>query len=254
MKFKLTLVLVLLVFSISIFAKEVNLDKAKEAAECFIRASSESNLKSSSVIDLTYFKFETTHPFQSSLKSSGTENELIYIFNLNQDDGFIVVSGDDQARPILRYSFEGSFSEKNIPGNLAKWLEGYKNQIRYIQSNDNSGQDKPNDLWEALLSGNYYSTLKSTMAVDPLVTTEWNQSPFVNEFCPYDSDAGENAVTGCAATAMAQIMKFWNYPETGAGFHSYNHDEYGTLSANFGSTTYDWSSMTDVVNSMKADP
>ena len=48
---------------------------------------------------------------------------------------------------------------------------------------------------------------------------------------------------------MAQIMKFWNYPETGSGFHSYNHPAYGTLSANFGSTTYQWSLMPNVVSS-----
>ena len=50
-------------------------------------------------------------------------------------------------------------------------------------------------------------------------------------------------VTGCVATAMAQIMKYWNYPENGSGFHSYNHARYGTLSANFGNDTYQWASM-----------
>jgi hypothetical protein len=46
---------------------------------------------------------------------------------------------------------------------------------------------------------------------------------------------------------MAQIMKFWNYPATGSGFYSYNHPTYGTLSANFGNTTYQWNSMPNSV-------
>lgn len=77
----------------------------------------------------------------------------------------------------------------------------------------------------------------------PLMTTKWNQSPYYNALCP------ANSVTGCVATAMAQIMKYWNYPAKGTGFHSYNHPTYGTLSANFGGTTYQWSSMPNTVNS-----
>ena len=69
--------------------------------------------------------------------------------------------------------------------------------------------------------------------------------------CPYDVDNTNNqhCVTGCPATAMAQIMKYWNYPTQGAGIHSYNHPTYGTLSANFGATTYNWSGMPNNVTS-----
>jgi len=75
------------------------------------------------------------------------------------------------------------------------------------------------------------------------MTTTWSQSPYYNALCPGGS------VSGCVATAMAQIMKYWNYPAQGSGFHSYNHPNYGTLSANFGGTTYQWSSMPNSVNS-----
>ncbi|MBK7113736.1 MAG: C10 family peptidase [Flavobacteriales bacterium] len=73
--------------------------------------------------------------------------------------------------------------------------------------------------------------------------TTWNQAPHYNAQCPGGS------VTGCVATAMAQIMKFWNHPATGSGFHQFNHPQYGTLAANFGGTTYAWGSMPNNVSS-----
>src|SRR5690606_21342692 len=69
------------------------------------------------------------------------------------------------------------------------------------------------------------------------------QTPHVNAQCPSGS------VTGCVATAMAQVMKYHNHPAQGAGFHSYSAPNYGTLSANFGATTYNWGSMPNTVNS-----
>ena len=68
--------------------------------------------------------------------------------------------------------------------------------------------------------------------------------------CPADA-AGPcgHAFTGCTITAMAQIMKYWNYPTKGTGSHSYSHPTYGNLSADFGSTTYQWSQMPNSVTS-----
>ena len=66
--------------------------------------------------------------------------------------------------------------------------------------------------------------------------------------CPVD-DLGEcsHAATGCTATAMAMIMKYWNYPQFGVGSHSYESQWYGTLTANFGETEYVWADMPDIV-------
>jgi len=73
--------------------------------------------------------------------------------------------------------------------------------------------------------------------VGPLLTTTWNQWPYYNDFCP------PGTPTGCVATAMAQIMKYHNHPAQGTGSHSYSHATYGTLSADFGATTYQWNNM-----------
>ncbi len=103
--------------------------------------------------------------------------------------------------------------------------------------------------WERYKSiNNQNPVYRSPASVYPLVQTTWNQSPYYNDLCPYDNNAGELTVTGCVATAMAQVLKYWNFPTTGAGFHSYNDPKYGTQSADFGSTTYDWADMPLVLN------
>ncbi|HKC67765.1 MAG TPA: C10 family peptidase, partial [Bacteroidia bacterium] len=88
----------------------------------------------------------------------------------------------------------------------------------------------------------------STMSVTPLVKTTWDQSPYYNAMCP--GTGNNKAVTGCVATAMAQIMRFWNYPAHGTGSSSYCDCtsggfsvQNGTLTANYGATTYSWTAM-----------
>ena len=82
-------------------------------------------------------------------------------------------------------------------------------------------------------------------SVAPLLVTAWTQSYPYNILCPADTNAsgyGDHVVVGCVATAMSQVMRYWKYPETGTGSHSYYHN-YGVLSADFGNTTYQWDSM-----------
>ncbi|GAH70824.1 unnamed protein product, partial [marine sediment metagenome] len=128
---------------------------------------------------------------------------------------------------------------------VIKWLEGYKQQIQFIKRNGIEQTENIRALW----NGSVNSLKSPQSSVSPLLTTQWNQAPYVNAKCPYDDSYQELTVTGCPATAMAQIMKYWEYPAKGFGFHSYQHDKYGTLSANFGSTYYDWDAMPNTISS-----
>ncbi|NLO52575.1 MAG: T9SS type A sorting domain-containing protein [Bacteroidales bacterium] len=183
--------------------------------------------------------------------SDPVEVPLFYVFNAGDDNGFVIVSGDDNAIPILGYTTSGDFDYAKLPDNFKKWLEGYKNQMRFIITNNVEATEDIASKWKSLEAGQPLNS-KGAASVNPLLTVTWSQSPYVNDMCPYDPQAGPDngyhAVTGCPATAMAQIMKFWNYPAQGTGFHSYNHTTYGTLSANFASTTYDWAAMPGSVN------
>lgn len=87
-----------------------------------------------------------------------------------------------------------------------------------------------------------------------MITTQWDQDAPYNDSCPSRIEFGSTvrALTGCVATAMAQVMKYWNYPVHGTGTHTYNSVSFfdlgytfGEQTANFGATTYDWDNMPD---------
>jgi hypothetical protein len=189
-------------------------------------------------------------------KSQSGQTTYFYVFNFN-DSGYVIVSGDDDVYPILGYSNEGVFVLEIENLALVKFLDNYKNQISYVIQNNIKATEDIENSWNELLDKNSFRLNQSSVqfsSVEPLVTTKWGQAPYVNDLCPFDQENGvvENgyrAVTGCPATAMAQIMKYWNYPEQGTGFKSYDHQTYGTLSANFGGTYYNWASMPNTVNS-----
>ena len=170
-----------------------------------------------------------------------------YVFAAKETGGVVFISADDNVSPVLGYIRNKKFDATKMPANLTKWLEGYKHEIR-LAAQQTTSDEKIKQAWKALQTpGQPLSKPAFTLSdeVEPLLTTTWDQSPYYNELCPYDSEEGERAVTGCVATAMAQIMKYWKYPAKGSGFHSYNHEKYGTLSANFSNTTYDWNNMPD---------
>jgi hypothetical protein len=185
----------------------------------------------------------------SKVKAQTTDSTgYFYIYNIGNNHGFVIVSGDDATKPILAYSDETSFPTTNIPSNLQYWLDFYKTEIKYAQQTAISTASIEN------------STLSNsgTVLVQPLLTnTKWDQTAPYNLFCPFSSTDNERSLTGCVATSMAQIMKYNQWPVTGTGSYSYTDGTNGTLTANFGATSYDWASMSDnygsVATTLKQD-
>jgi len=237
---KIITLLSLLLFVGMSYGKQIDATTAKVVGKAFLSGRTNStNTGHFDHLQLVYTASSTLNTSQSATQAGN----CFYVFN-SDNKGFVIVAGDDQVSPILGYATTGSFDPDNIPQNVAKWLEGYTAEIRDIIENDIPATAEISADWDNLLkTENSEMLAKGTASVNPLMQTQWNQSPWYNAQCPGGS------VTGCVATAMAQIMKYWNYPASGSGFHSYNHQTYGTLSANFGSTSYQWSSMPNSVNS-----
>lgn len=228
------------------FAEKVDSATAKIVAENFYRSVVNSMQKSSD------FSMDLAYACKSNVDYQKSANEDInyyYVFNASKNNSFVIVSGDDKVVPILGYSTSNGFDLDNLPLNLRKWLDGYQREISYAMKHELSVPSQLTEEWSSLTSGTSLSHQKSTASVSALLSTTWSQSPYYNAMCPYDYTADKRTVTGCVATAMAQIMKFWNYPTQGVGNHSYVHDDYGTLSVNFASTTYNWSAMPNNVSS-----
>ncbi|MDE5629558.1 MAG: thiol protease/hemagglutinin PrtT [Muribaculaceae bacterium] len=145
----------------------------------------------------------------------------IYLFNGNS--GFIAVSADDDAAPLLGYG-TGEYNPAEVPPALTWWLGEY---AREIEAADVT----------------YTNVTRAAKApIEPLVKTSWNQDAPYNNLCPVIN--GERAVTGCVATALAQIMKYHQWPAKGTGSHTYSSNG-TTVSMDFGNTTFDWSNMLD---------
>lgn len=224
-----------IVLTFNAFGEKISIEQAKQIAETFITKSNSSNLKSASSLEL----YDAGDLFADNQSDASNSNREIYAFNIGSNKGFILISGDDAALPVLGYSNAGHINKDSIPSNALDWLEGYKQQILYIQNNNITPTASIKAVWNGQIN-----SLKATQAsVEPLLTTHWNQSVYYNDLCPYDEDYQRHTVTGCVATAMAQIMKYWNYPEKGIGSHSYTYGKYGVISANFGETYYDWDAM-----------
>lgn len=183
-----------------------------------------------------------------NLFTAKSENEtpLYYIFNINSKDGFIIVAADDNVIPVLGYSFEGRWDGSELPPAFDQMLDVFENQIRIIIEEQIEGGEEVEALWEKY--GMFNPNPEKSKSVSPLLTTTWNQNQYYNGMCPVDVNGPSGrAYAGCVAVSMAQVMKFWGHPSQGNGSWSYTHPIYGTLSANFGATTYSYNLMPNAI-------
>lgn len=160
--------------------------------------------------------------------------------------GFVVMSSDRRVLPVLAYSYDGLFSPSAMSPAQRWWLMGYEQQVAALPAAGEGETAHP--LWTELLEPKAPLVPKSVGGVPALLQTQWNQSPYFNDLCPYDSVYHDRTVVGCTATAMAQVMKYWNHPSCGVGTHTYHHRRLGNLSADFGNTTYMWEDMPNTLS------
>ena len=188
---------------------------------------------------------------QANLDAKGEALSLvsadgIFIYNVG-DNGFVIVSGSNVLPPVLGYSNGDPFPDlEGAPDNFTAWIQHYRDMVEFAQEQGLEPEPDVLRQWNNALEGHFPT--KNATTVDPMITTRWNQDCYYNEYCPetgggwWGGPCG-HAYAGCVACAMAQVMKYWNHPEVGIGSHSYIHSEYGEQSADFGATTYQWSSM-----------
>ena len=239
---KKILFIIYIIFSFhNLEAKTIDEFTAKKVATNFINR----QLKNGKTIDLETNYISTKKDINSVILYTN-----FYVFNIVDGEGFVIVSADDNIEPILGYSLEKDFEIEKIPSQVSNWLEDYSVQIGIVIEKKISSK-LASTKWNNLLANIIIKEKSLPTAVKPLLKTTWNQNPYYNDLCPLDN--GVRTVTGCVATAMAQAMKYWNYPATGIGSHSYTAGTYGTQSADFGATTYNWANMPNNVNSTNTE-
>lgn len=179
------------------------------------------------------------HVDESSLHEMPLQWETMYLF-ASAGGGFVLTSADSRVQPVLGYSLNEKSLRPDGELNAAfvYWLESYDTQIQAVMADESAREHR---WWSLLLSGTTPKAVYET-AVGPLLETEWGQCPYYNELCPANA-SGEKTLTGCVATAMGQVMRYWQWPDMGVGTHSYTSPYYGVQTADFGATAYDWSHM-----------
>ena len=129
-----------------------------------------------------------------------------YIFNFNDSTGYAIVGGDDRMPAIVGYSDKGTLNPDNLPVNLKSFLAAYKATIESVEKGDTAAVKNVKAAMKRE-AGSY------TPIAPLLGGIEWSQNAPFNNLCP-KYDGKHNAVTGCVATAMAQIMRYWKYPSS----------------------------------------
>lgn len=228
MKFLLTVVPVLLMTA-SMAAADVDADVARGSAMSFIQSQAQGKRLRNGKTEL-----RLVHTELSTVRAGHAD---YYVFNTEDDNAFIIVAGDDRAERILAYG-DHAFDMSRIPANVQWWLDQYKAQIEWLVAHaaEENGVAKPPRLRAPAHNG----------TIEPLVTAQWSQDAPYYDQCPvYD---GEYCATGCVATAMAQVMYYWHYPDSVPALPGYWTDYLGIWINELPAVQLDWDNMIDTYN------
>lgn len=160
---------------------------------------------------------------------SNNSPQPYYIFNADNNDGFVIISGDDRARKILGYSNKGTFNFDNLPPQLSSMLEDFS---MHLNSLSESATMDPSWKTKEIMNTDLSGVL--------LETANWGQGYPYNLHTPVIN--GEHCPTGCVATALSIIMKYHGWPNRGRSQHSYNWNGL-QHSVDYNTEIFDWSKM-----------
>lgn len=198
-------------------AGNITEDEAREIAQKFINANAKVSKAKATNMALSLSEATSGH----------------YAFNRGDGAGYVIVAADDNAtNEVLAYADEGSVDADNMPDNMRWWLDEYDRQVEWLAS-----------------QGKKSATAKKTVrqSVEPMLRSKWSQDSPYNDKCPLYR--GQATYSGCVATAIAQIMRYHQWPEKGTGTVSYrwtvNNALYQVITADLSKSTYQWSDMTD---------
>lgn len=189
-------------------------------------------------------------------------NTVYYIFNF-KEGGFAVVSADEKVNPVIAYSTENTFDLQMKNPALKSWMLNYAAEIEEVMQSETKADAKIQRDWEDLKNGRPMFRQKADEAIEPLLTSTWNQDKYYNTNCPADdASEGEEAAgtaaydnhvpVGCVALATSQIIYYHRYPSKGIGSSSYS-SPYGKLTANYGKTNYNYNNMSDIAKGYSYD-
>lgn len=181
---------------------------------------------------------------ESAATKADVQDPAFYVVG-RDGGGFVIVSGNDNVRPVLALSYTNRFQVEGMPCNVSAWMERIK---RYSRSATEASPEVKAQ-WEALeqtkgdllpedgITGIYFPGNKRTV--------EWDQDEPGSSLLPTASNDTEHAISGCVAIAVAQIMTWFKYPAAGqgtvSGYNSSINNHYVSVPEHtLGEATEDW--------------
>lgn len=162
-----------------------------------------------------------------------------YVFNVGQENGFVVVSGDDRTIPILGYAETGSFDTDEMPDHMKAWLQTYADQIAWLDAHPETPVATQ-------------SLRRARKVIKPLLRSQWGQDDPYNLLCPMDGN--KSCAAGCVATAMAQLMYYYKHPaQTTKTIPGYTTDTKTIVIDDIGVTAIPWDDMQDTYSGKETD-
>ncbi len=224
-----------------LWAGEVSLQTARDAGERFLASTVLGEDKVEMNLDLVYVATDR-----------GVSD--YYVFNA-AGGGFVVIAGDDRVKPVLAYSTEGKYDPENVAEGFAFVLETFRQEIRYVREHHLAATPDIIAEWDSVLAqGSLFPGRSARSVVGPLCQTLWHQNYPYNSQCPEDPlGPGGFVYGGCVATAMAQVMKFHDWPDRGTGTYSYFPEGYPQQTADFGNTDYHFELMPLALDSTSSE-
>lgn len=194
---KFLLATLCIAFAFAAFARPVSIETARLVAQNFWKNKTADN----KVI------------FEEVSDVFGLEN--MYVFNTTDNSGFVIVSADDVAIPILGYSTSNGFmGSREMGDNIRGWLGHYSEEIQVVTAAGATADAETTQQWQDLING-VAPKGNGAKSVEPLISTQWDQGAPYNQLCPYDGN--RRSVTGCVATSVSQVLKYWEWPIRGTG-------------------------------------
>ena len=240
---KALLIVSIMVFAIcDVFAGPVGQTRAMQIGQRFLGATTLGEQKTDIQLQLVY-------------TSATREAVDYYVFNVEGGNGFVIVAGDDRVKPILAYSTTGSFNANDVADGFEFTLNSFSDEIKYVREHNLTATPDIMTEWKSVAeTGTIKQDRKNRSVVGPLCQTIWNQNFPYNSQCPEDPEGnGGYVYAGCVATAMGQVMKYYDWPPIGTGSHTYYPSGYDQQTANFGETEYHFELMPNALDSLSTE-
>ncbi|WP_291530130.1 thiol protease/hemagglutinin PrtT [Bacteroides sp. UBA939] len=205
-----TLLFLFVLLSNALLADNISAEQAHAVATNFFKKGIQTRGITSAYLQLVW------NGEDAQTRSIGN-TPAFYVFNNIEGGGFVIIAGDDAVMPVLGYSFTNHFAVDGMPSNLKGWMNGLKEQINEARRVGLIASDAVSDAWRSISE-----TVDETMVEQQYETAEWNQLSPYNTLCPEIRSV--RTVTGCVATAVAILMRYHEWPETGKGtLPAYNY-------------------------------